>query len=57
MPQPVAGDRQKMFVITQAPQAQNMWCMRQLVYIQLEGKFSYLKCVANLSLVPILKTF
>ena len=58
-----------------APQAQNTWCMRQLVYIEncmgkspivkrnayitisFEIKFSYLKCVANLSLVPILKPF
>ena len=59
----------------QVPQAQNTWCMRQLVCIKkcmekspkcmekncvtisFEIKFSYLKCVADLSLVPILKPF
>ena len=59
----------------QAPQAQNAWCMLQLVYIEncmgkspivkkivlitisFEIKFSYLKCIANLSFVPILKPF
>ena len=53
----------------QASQAQNMWCMRQLVYIENSlGKSPivkkktfvsslYLKCVTYLSLVMILKPF
>ena len=68
----------KYHFLSQASQAQNTWCMRQLcVYRELYGKitvcekshgnnlsfekkwkkFFFLKCVANLSLVPILKPF
>ena len=59
----------------QAPQAENKWCMRQLLYIEncmgkspivkklckitisVEIKFSYLKCVTNLSLLPSFEPF